>query len=298
MTYRKMLVEDWIKVEDNPIQRDTEKHAVRAKHLLTPHPSHSYVFAAELPSGKLIKLDGHTRALMWRRKDVAAPMQVFVAVIPCKDKAEAEQMYKDFDSKDALETTKDKVYGAFNRHNFEPISGLLQTGSITAALRIAWGVHGGGTVSRGSAGSQIGKSDIYTMIDEFSYELHALDGFKLQQGAVPSAVVAAFVLSYRRYGHKLTPFWRGVFGNTGTKLGAEMDGVQAIHELILKRRGSYGGSAMADMCARCLMAVEKWLKDESLTQIPRPLDTLGYLVGYEQPNERLIKKVDAERKRA
>lgn len=81
MSYRKMLVEDWIKVEDNPIQRDTEKHAAKAKHLMTPHPSHSFVFAAELPNGKLIKLDGHTRALMWRRKDVSPPMQDGLRVI-------------------------------------------------------------------------------------------------------------------------------------------------------------------------------------------------------------------------
>lgn len=293
---KKMLVEDWIKVEDNPIQRDTEKHAAKAKHLMTPHPSHAFVFAAELPSGKLIKLDGHTRALMWKRKDVEAPVQVQVGIIPVKDKAEAEQLYKDFDSREALETQRDKVYGAFGKHNFDPVSSLLQTGSITAALRIAWAVLQGATVSRGTGGSPLNRVDVYVMIDEFSYELHALDGFKLGTGQAPSAVIAAFLISYRKYGHKLTPFWRGVFGNTGSKIGSEMDAVQAIHELILKRRGSYGGSAMGDMCARCLMGVEKWLADETLSQIPRPLDTLGYLAGHERPNERLIKKNDIGKK--
>ncbi len=78
-TVKKMLVEDWIKVTPNPIQRDTEKHAAKAKHLLTPHPTHSVVHAAELPNGKLIKLDGHTRALIWKRKDVVPPVQVTAA---------------------------------------------------------------------------------------------------------------------------------------------------------------------------------------------------------------------------
>lgn len=304
--YRKMLAEDWIKVKDNPIQRDTEKHAAKAKHLLTPHPTHSFVFAAELPNGKLIKLDGHTRALMWRRKDVAAPMQVTVGIIQVKDMDEVESLYKDFDSRDALETMRDKVYGAFSKHNFEPQSGLIQTGSLTSALRIAQGVLDGGTVTRGagagksnasSAGGKLAKQDVYGMVDEWSYELHALDGFGLQQGRISSGVIAAFLLSYRRHGHKLTPFWQGVFANQGSKTGGQMDAIQAVCELILGRRGSYGGSASADMCSRCLGGVNKWLKDEMMYRVPSPIDTLAYLTGYEKPTERLIKKADIGKKR-
>lgn len=306
MAYRKMLTAEWIAVEDNPIQRDTERHAAKAKHLLTPHPTHSFVFAAELPSGKLIKLDGHTRALMWKRKDVGPPMQVQVGIIPVKDRAEAERLYKDFDSRDALETMRDKVSGAFNRHNFEPQSGLVQTGSLTSALRIAQGVLTGGTVSRGAgAGSSpkngtnqsvLARKDVYEMIDEWSYELHALDGFGLAQGRISSGVIAAFLLSYRRHGHKVTPFWQGVFANQGSKTGGQMDAIQAVCELILGRRGSYGGSASADMCSRCLGGVNKWLRDELIFRIPSPIDTLGYLDGHEAPRERLIKKADIGKK--
>ncbi len=301
---KKMLSEDWIKVEDNPIQRDTERHAAKANHLRTPHPTHAFVFAAELPSGKLIKLDGHTRALLWKRKEVTAPMQVTVGIIPVKDRAEAEMLYKDFDSREALETMRDKVSGAFNRHDFAPKSGLVAAGNLTSALRIAYGVLTGGTVKRGASGGsgnageasrKLRKTDVYDMIDEFSYELHALDGFGLRQGFVPGGVVGAFLLSYRRYGHKITPFWQGVFANTGDKIGGNMDAIQATYELILGRRRKYGGSAAADLCARCLWAVEKWMKDEPLSSMPRPMDTLGYLVGCEKPPERLIKKKDLER---
>lgn len=305
-TIKKMLVEDWIKVADNPIQRDTEKHAAKAKHLRTPHPTHSVVHAAELPNGKLIKLDGHTRALMWKRKDIAAPMQVMALVYPAKDMDEVQQLYKDFDSKDALETQRDKVSGAFNRHNFDPQSGLLQSGSITFATRIAWNIlHGFSANSTGSSSSKgnsekrrkIDTTDIYTMIDEFSYELHALDGLKLSQGGASAGIVAAFLVSFRRHGHKITPFWTGVFGGTGNKTGRQMDAIESLCQLILEKKGRYGGQSSTDTCARALYAVEKHLKDETLFTVPKPLDTAGYLAGYEVPNERLIKRADVGKKK-
>ncbi len=307
MAYRKMLTEDWIAVKDNPIQRDTERHAAKAKHLMTPHPTHSFVFAAELPGGKLIKLDGHTRALLWKRKQVPAPMQVNVGVIPAKDMEEVEQLYKDFDSREALETNRDKVFGAFNRHNFEPQSALLQYGNITYAMRISYSVLNGmatGSAARGSGkkvserAAIINKADVYKMINEFSYELHALDAFNLRQGQISGGIMAAFILSYRRHGHKVTPFWTGVFGGKGRKIDGQMDGIQALLELVMARKGNYGGSASTDMAARALNIIERWMRDETLYRQPPPLDTADYLVGYEKPSERLIKAADKHKQGA
>lgn len=310
-SYRNMSVKDWIDVESNPIQRDTERHAVRAHHLKTPHPTHAFVFAAELPSGKLVKLDGHTRALLWKRKEVDAPSILRVGVIGVKDRAEAEQLYKDFDSRDALETMKDKVSGAFNRHNFEPKSGLLQGGYIVQALRLAYGILIGGTVKTFAAGGRNNRvdnssdrrtdkqiatagADIYTMIDEFSYELHALDAFGLGAGQITAGIMGAFLISYRRYGHRVTPFWQGVFGDKGSKISGEMDGIQAVTELMLSGKGQSGKMFIADQAARTLAALEGWLKDKTFARRPSPLDTTDYLVGHEQPNERLIKKKDVK----
>lgn len=300
----RMSVKDWIAVEDNPIQRDTERHAAKAKHLLTPLPTHSFVFAAQLPNGKLIKLDGHTRALMWKRGQIVSPVIVEVGVVPVKDRAHAEELYKTFDSREALETVRDKVSGAFNRFGFDPQSGLLQAGNLTHALRVAWRVLQGysaasvsNKTSSESAIHLVNKADVYTMIKEFNYELGALDGYGLGQGQASSGIVAAFILSYRRYGHKITPFWTGVFGNSGSKIAGEMDAIQAVNEMILARRGKhYGGTATTELCSRTLTAIEKWLKDENLYRQPTPMDTLNYLAGHEKPSERLIKKADHAKK--
>lgn len=303
MNTLKMTVAEWVAVQDNPIQRDTERHAAKAKHLLTPLPTHNFVFAAQLPGGNLIKLDGHTRALLWKRGDVPSPRTLIVGICPVETKKEAEDLYKTFDSSNALETTRDKVSGAFNRYGFEPQSGLIAAGNLTFALRTAYSIFLGGSASGGNVGSTerekhgkarnaIAKADVYTMINEFSYELAALDGFALGQGQATSGIVAAFIVSYRKYGHKITPFWTAVFGNAGSKSGGQMDAIQALCELILSRRGNFGGSAVSDMVSRSLTAIEKWLKDEMLYSIPRPMDTTGYLIGAEKPTERLIKKAD------
>lgn len=310
---KKLMVEDWIAVEDNPIQRDTERHAAKAKHLKVFHLTHSVVHAAELPSGQLIKLDGHTRALLWRRKEIPAPTQVTVICYMVKDRAEAEQMYKDFDSRAALETTQDKVSGAYGKQNFEPASDLLKSGNIVTAMRLAYGILLGGSVKTFGAGGGAERAtdrkdrrspkqlataavDEYGLINEWTYELHMLDGFGLRKGLVTSGVIGAFLVSARKYGHKVTPFWTGVFGNGGSRSGGSMDGVQAVHEMILAAKGMKGAANSrmhtADLAARCLNALEKWLKDEWLVTTPRPMDTLGYLVGHEKPSERLIKAVD------
>lgn len=310
MAYKKMTVAEWIAVKDNPIQRDTERHATKAKHLLTPHPTHQFVFAAELPNGKLIKLDGHTRALVWKRKDVEPPAFVLAGIIPVPDSAAAERLYKDFDSREALETNTDKVSGAYNRHNFVARSVLLQRGSIMTALKMAYAIlngsaagTGAGTGQRKSAApgtksSELYKADVYTMIDEFSYELHALDGFMLRPGQAGNGVMGAFLVSTRRYGHKVIPFWQGVFANTGDKKGNQMDAIQATVDLIIRRRNTRSGSAAsADMCARCLGGVEAWLADRVMTRVPTPIDTAGYLQGHEKPSERLIKAADIAAKK-
>lgn len=303
---KKMLVSDWIKVRPNPIQRDTEKHALKAKHLRVPHPTHSVVHMAELPNGDAYKLDGHTRALLWSRKEIEAPMQVTAVVYPVKTMAEVEQLYQDFDSRDALETTADKVSGAYNKHNFDPQSPLLQYGSIVQALRLAQGVLLGGSVKTSAASGsgnrttprqkEVSKATVYSMINEWSYELHALDGFGLRQGQITAGIIGAFLISFRRYGHDVTRFWTGVFANQGNKLGSEMDGIEAVSQLIAISKGK-GWSKMktADMAARSLMAVEKWRKDELMGRMPSPLDTTAYLVGHEKPNERLIKSKDLKR---
>lgn len=265
----KMSVNEWIAVEDNPIQRDTERHLSRAAHLMTPQPTHAFVSAAKLPGGTLIKLDGHTRALAWKRNVVERPSHVEVTIIPVKSRDDAKELYKHYDSKNALETATDKISGGFNEIGFQPKSALLRSGRIGSALRVAWiGLRGWG--------KDTAAKDTYEMVNEFAEEILALDDMELGKAAATTGIIAAFFLSYRKYGAECIAFWRAVFENSGTKINGQMDAVQAINELIMQRKGSYGGAASTDLCARALHAYEKWRADEMLSIVPRPLNLTAY----------------------
>lgn len=270
MSSLKMSVADWIAVPDNPIQRDTERHASKAKHLLTPSPTHAHVSAAKLPDGTLVKLDGHTRALLWARNSVQRPPHVEVAVIPVKTIADAKNLYTHFDSKDALETATDKISGGFRDIGFEPKSGLLKSGRVGSGLRIAW------IVVYGYAADKAPKNT-YQMINEFAAEILALDDMELGKNTAYSGIIAAFILSYRKYDDECLPFWRAVFGNAGTKVNGQMDAVQALNERLLQCKGKYGSSAMMDLCSRALHAYEKYRDEEMLGIVPRPMNLTGYL---------------------
>lgn len=299
MQVKRLKVSDWIRITDNPIQRDTEKHAAKAKHLLKPLPIHAIVYAAQLPDEpkdwayeNLVKLDGHTRALLWKRNQVLHPPEVICNVIHVKDMEEAKMLYQTLDSKEALETVSDKVSGAFHEHNFVAQSSLLKAGYISSALRVAWAVMHDETFYRGGGNLNGVTStfDIYKAIAEFSTELFALDGFNLKNGAAGAGIMGAFVLTYRRHGQKILPFWRAVFSNAGEKTGGKMDAVQALNELVLQRKGrGTGGTGVYDMTARAVMAAEKWLADEYLSMIPRPYELTGY-IDLKRPAVKLIKK--------
>jgi len=270
MSSIRMTCDEWIKVPDNPRQRDTERHAAKAKHLLVLSPTHVHVSAAQLPDKSLIKLDGHTRALVWGRRIAKRPPYVEVAIIPVSSLEEAKALYGHYDSKDALETATDKISGGFNEIGFQPKSGLLKSGRIGSALRIAW-------VALKGWSKESAPKDTYQMVNEFAEEILALDDMELSKSAATSGIIAAFLLSYRKHGDECVAFWRAVFADAGTKANGQMDAVQALNELILQRKDRHGGSAMTDLCARALHAYEKYRNEELLGIVPRPLNLSGYL---------------------
>jgi hypothetical protein len=280
-----MTVAEWIMVKDNPIQRDTERHAAKAKHLLTPRQSHAVVHAAKLPSGQLIKIDGHTRALIWSRGIVQHPNKLRVLEYPVNSIEEAAELYKEFDSGDALETTQDKVSGAFNGMGYHPVSPLVSSGAISHALRLAWQtVYGYSYEQR--------PRDIYDVITAFATEILALDDLNLRRGQFPGGVIAAILISFRKHGDKILPFWRAVMANSGVKQNGRFDGVQAVNDVLLSRKTNAGHSAALDTLGRCLSACEKWLNNETMVIIPRPLDVGSYLnVQTARPKYKLVKRM-------
>ena len=72
---KRMGVRQWVNVPDNPRQRDTVRHANKAKrkHLKEADEAHGIVFAAMLDGEITWKLDGHTRAYLWDTGELELP---------------------------------------------------------------------------------------------------------------------------------------------------------------------------------------------------------------------------------
>jgi hypothetical protein len=265
-TVIEMPIEKWASVEDNPRQRDTEMRAQRAKHLFKFSPDHATVMAARLPSGKLIKLDGHTRTFLWQNGSVQGPETVRVVTFDVADMDEAKELYTHFDSDKAVERGNEKISGAFREYGLNPQSALLRSGRIANALRVARRALGMGQ-----------SSDVYEIMGALKKPIKLLDSLMLNKHTFPTGMVAAIIITTARYGEDALPFWRAVLANAGSKIDGEMDGVQACYELQLHAQGKYGESAVQELAQRALSAFEKWRDKTTLRQMPRPINLRKYM---------------------
>ena len=107
-----MSVEEWLRVPDNPRQRNTESRLIKAKsYLANPLPIHRFVTAARLPDGRLIKIDGHTRAALWFHGLIPRPESVICTVIPVDDLQQAAELYWACDTPEASKRLSDYLFG-------------------------------------------------------------------------------------------------------------------------------------------------------------------------------------------
>lgn len=261
-----MSVEDWIQIPDNPRQRDTERRLVRAKHLLTPSPEHRLVHMAQGPGSKCWKLDGHTRALGWQRGAFPAPDKVQVYVIHVRDEDAAKDLYDHYDSKTAVKTTVHAVEGAFREHNFYPQSRLLASGAIGNALRIAEGLWNEQRRRSDSPLSQI--------VGTWKSSLQRLDEIQPvnspKKNKFVGPVIAASLMSFRKYKGDATEFWTEYNLEHGEKIGQMMDPVEALTQFMMTCM--VVTSNYHDIVGKALNAFEGYLDNRTYTTGLKALD--------------------------
>ena len=265
-TMTQMPVSSWIAVADNPRQRDTETRAAKAKHLFKPTQSHTVVLAARLPDGTLIKLDGHTRAFLWQTEKVPRPLAVNVVLYDVATLDEAKELYTHFDSDKAVERGAEKISGALRERDITPLSGLLKSGRISQALRVA------------RMGLGFGRdTSVYKTTELMDSPLRLLDSLMLGKATLSTGMVAAVLITLHKHGSAALPFWRAMIAGAGSKIDGEMDGIQAAYELQLWARGKYGESNNLAVCERAVAAYQKWKDNVPLRQMPRPMNLKKYL---------------------
>lgn len=243
-----MSADGWIAMEDNPRQRNTEHRASKAVHLFVPLPLHVHLDAARLPDGSMVKVDGHTRAWLWKNGKVAKPDRVFVRRWRCRNMEEAKELYTLFDNQHAVETTGDKLFGAMRENEIKFISDLLSTRRFSAGLRIAQETFAGH--------SSFNADLVYESFRAWMPEFQMLDECAPRTRKFQSPVIAAALLTFRLFGEKAQEFWIKYQQGLGDKSAGRMDAVQALTERYgdIAKQGQFWGAKNRSYIIRVTIA--------------------------------------------
>lgn len=261
----RMSVEAWCAMLDNPRQRDTERRVHKATrtggHLRVSSPVHAQTFAAQLPDGRMIKLDGHTRAWCWEHGRLAPPEQVLVTVIPAADMDEVKSLYNQFDDPRASENLQDKLSGALREHDLVLRSGCfsqLYASSLRAAHNLLF------------LGKQ--QPDLYAMVGQWKPLLQVIDTHGY--GRMLAAAQAAMMLGYVRYpgtaqATGMMDFWESFFSGAKSGVAGRWLPAEALrYTLNLEKAQGAGGQATDRWMNYTLAAMNrhidgKWYRGKS-----------------------------------
>lgn len=263
----KMTPAQWHLVAPNPIQRNTEERAKKAVrgHLKHSSPTQKHVHAARLPGGTLIKLDGHTRGLLWATGRLDQPDFVEVILYDVESPEEAIALYKHFDNPAAAENAVDRLSGAFRNNGITPISTLLSKGGITSAfLLIDY------------------SASIYEMVKKWKKELELLDQLDLHQKQMPSTLVCAALLTLRKHGQAAVNFWETYARNGGVKSNGAECGVEQLTKIVnslrdRKRLAASGTAQREHQAGRAISCCEAWIKGQTFTVGAKATDLKAYI---------------------
>jgi len=240
ITRIEMDVDKFIKIQDNPIQRDTIKHAIKAKkfHLKKFHESHRVVAIARLTGSKREwKVDGHTRSLLWElggEEGLKAPKTVLADVYYVKDETEVVELYRCFDNKHAVETNIDQVTGALNYFGFKGHDRTLsrKLGLLNAVTIIDQALKRDKKDITVKDKLAPYKKEIKVILQQnWQYNL------KSQRPGTPSCVTAAFIILTRLFKNDCLGFWSGYNSGKGMEsFKSGRDGSLAAADWIKKAR--------------------------------------------------------------
>ncbi len=261
-----MTVDDWIKIPDHPRQRNTEAHAKMALrgHLKDFAKPHSFVDAVKF-HGHLYKINGHTRAFLWGQKKLKRPLSLTVNIVEARTEQEFKELYDMYDSKKAVKTTKDTLYGACREIGLDLSSGLLKSHNFASQLRKA--------ARDARTHHNAMTENLYGIVLEWQKEIKTLDDLGLSN-RYPFMVGEALKM-LRSHPDKAGEFFRLVDKDQGIKDARGRDGVQTAVEFFGKKReakATAGWNNWNDIDAEIRKAFKQWI-DHRMNKTPRRLRT-------------------------
>lgn len=272
MSIRKMTCDQWCMVMDNPRQRPTERHAERAlkQHLKEYSITQDTVFAASLPGGVLVKLDGHTRAFLWEIGMLKKPPCVYVRVYSVMNMEEAKELYTHFDSRPATETTREQIGGAMAEAGIAPKSGLLNYGAYKSALTKL----------------QAGAKSVYQIVSGWRREIQLLDSVGFTKNSLKAGgVLGALVLLRTRTVDPVLEFLDLIRHDRGIKTEKGSDAVEMFCRLNEQTGGSGGEASIYELAGRMVALYDGHLAKRLYRNAPRCADVRALLEQHEKTEE-------------
>jgi len=261
-----MTPDEWDCVPGNPRQRDTERRVSRARHLHSLEATHTLVHMAEWDGGRC-KLEGHTRALIWKERPDIAPESIDVRVYIVEDEEEAKRLYGHFNSKEELEGVPDKLFGSLREHGISPQSCLVSGCRFTNAVRTA---HTYATKSSNPTGGK--KPPVHDGVAFFRDEIVAMDAMHFTKDKGIGCALCCYLLSRKKHGPRADGFFDRYIKDSGIKNGRSRDCVQAFTDAIDENRKQSGGgfTHFHDAVSVGLACIDRWMKDTSAMLMRSP----------------------------
>jgi len=264
MAVIEMSVVNWIDVPDNPRQRNTERRAksARIKHLAKYQKPHRVVFAASKNGNILCKIDGHTRALLWKLGELDTPpdSKVEVVLFEVSGLQEAKDLYDMLDAQATVKVPADNIYGACRELGFRLDSYLLRRCAIATQLKIA-------TTGKKFSGN------LYAMVKSWKEELIALD--KLNLGSGNTILISVMLVAIRRDGvDKAGEFFTKLEKNEGLKSTKGYDGIELLGRVMEVRRSekrTAGYDNLMEICGQAWTAYEMWIHGKQRKNASLPI---------------------------
>lgn len=261
-----MSADIFIALPDNPRQRDTVRHAAKAKktHLRFPSETQCVVAVACINGVPVCKLDGHTRAYLWENGELEVVNQTLtVQAYEVNSMAEACELYTHFDSSSAVEGSVDKLSGACRQAGLVLTSGLLSDHAFNTALKVAHNLGGGNSASSEYFIVPLWKPAI-AEVDSWGLPKNKFKGSGLVSLMFILAASPSFDSSVvKEFFHKFN-------NGEGSKTNGRKDGVQALEEHMMERRAKNlmtGYENILDMIHKGYSCFSAWSKNKTVINV-------------------------------
>lgn len=299
VSIKEMYYEDFNRLMEVPMQRNTEERLKTAKHLRVLRPEHCVVHLVRLTKdckvkgklyrkGTLMRVDSNTRAMTWEEgKSDAIPEKVLAIIYDCETMDEVKECYNCFDSSEATEKNQQKLFGVITgMYNYQPKSQRLTQGIILSGLNKACHFMYPDRWNQSSVKAQNLEGMVGPWIADGT--LQALDEIMSETNTKGwnQPFISAALMSLKHYGpndQKLRAAWADIIEERGNFKDADKDGVSHIIYEWMKGKFFKDVSICKDTkwenmnrtVSYILYWIDKYMEDEKLQKVGNGWDTVA-----------------------